>query len=178
MDGMIHFLYNSGFLIFLVVFLSTFIGIWISSTWFNSRIDSTIKTKRSSIQKKSKTKVSQTEIQQLRKEHELLDEISHRYYSMYLKSGDLKKDKQLGYIFQKRPSKTDDLSEIIGIGKVLHRKLNNLGVFTFKQIALWKKSQVKIFASTLEEFPDRVARDAWVAQAKRLHQNKYRETIK
>jgi predicted flap endonuclease-1-like 5' DNA nuclease len=69
----------------------------------------------------------------------------------------------------------DDLKFIVGIGPVLERMLHNLGVTTFRQIALWSERDSAEFDAKLPEFPGRIERDQWVTQARELHQAKFGE---
>jgi predicted flap endonuclease-1-like 5' DNA nuclease len=71
----------------------------------------------------------------------------------------------------------DDLKLIVGIGPVLERRLNKLGVSTFKQIAQWDKDDVERFSERLQSFGDRIAREHWVSAARKLHKQKYGETL-
>ena len=71
----------------------------------------------------------------------------------------------------------DDLKLIVGIGPVLERMLQQLGVTTFRQIARWSERDINEFDAKLPEFPGRIRRDAWVTQARALHQSKYGETL-
>jgi len=71
----------------------------------------------------------------------------------------------------------DDLKLIVGIGPVLERMLHQLGVTTFRQIARWSERDIDEFDAKLPEFPGRIRRDAWVTQARALHQSKYGETL-
>ena len=71
----------------------------------------------------------------------------------------------------------DDLKLIVGIGPVLERMLHQLGVTTFRQIARWSERDINEFDAKLPEFPGRIRRDAWVTQARALHQSKYGETL-
>jgi predicted flap endonuclease-1-like 5' DNA nuclease len=71
----------------------------------------------------------------------------------------------------------DDLKLIVGIGPVLERMLHQLGVTTFRQIARWSERDIDEFDARLPEFPGRIRRDAWVTQARALHQSKYGETL-
>ena len=61
----------------------------------------------------------------------------------------------------------DDLKRIKGIGPVNEGKLNRNGVRTFAQIAAWKKADI-VEAEAYLEFDGRIAREAWVSQAKTL----------
>jgi len=67
----------------------------------------------------------------------------------------------------------DDLKLIVGVGPVLERMLQQLGVTTYRQIARWSERDVDEFDAKLPEFPGRIRRDAWVTQARELHQSKY-----
>lgn len=69
----------------------------------------------------------------------------------------------------------DDLKLIVGIGPVLERMLQMMGVATYRQIARWSDRDIDEFDAKLHEFPGRIRRDAWVTQARALHQSKYGE---
>ena len=71
----------------------------------------------------------------------------------------------------------DDLKLIVGVGPVLERMLHQLGVATYRQIAHWSERDIDEFDAKLAEFPGRIRRDAWVTQARALHQSKYGETL-
>ncbi|MEM9058452.1 MAG: hypothetical protein AAGD86_13305, partial [Pseudomonadota bacterium] len=62
----------------------------------------------------------------------------------------------------------DDLKRIYGIGPVLERTLNELGVFHFQQIAGLSAADVAWLAAHINSFPDRIIRDRWVEQAQEL----------
>lgn len=61
----------------------------------------------------------------------------------------------------------DDLQQINGIGKVLEKKLNNLGIYTFAQIAAFNQKDIDAINETLS-FKGRIEREKWVPQAKKL----------
>ena len=71
----------------------------------------------------------------------------------------------------------DDLKLIVGIGPVLERMLQMMGVATYRQIARWTERDIDEFDARLHEFPGRIRRDAWVTQARALHQSKYGEAL-
>ena len=73
------------------------------------------------------------------------------------------------------PTAPDDLKLIVGVGPVLERMLQQLGIFSYRQIARWSERDVDAFDAKLPEFPGRIRRDAWVTQARALHQSKYGE---
>jgi predicted flap endonuclease-1-like 5' DNA nuclease len=76
-----------------------------------------------------------------------------------------------------RPTQKDDLKQIHGIGPVMERVLNRMGMFTFRQIAEWKDQDVEHIASELNTFPDRIRHDNWIAGAKEQHFLKYGEEL-
>jgi predicted flap endonuclease-1-like 5' DNA nuclease len=67
----------------------------------------------------------------------------------------------------------DDLKLIVGVGPVLERMLQQLGITTYRQIARWSEREIDEIDAKLPEFPGRVRRDGWVTQARELHQSKY-----
>ncbi|MDW6021469.1 NADH-ubiquinone dehydrogenase [Mesorhizobium sp. BAC0120] len=66
-----------------------------------------------------------------------------------------------------RPAKPDDLKAISGIGPKLEKVLNDLGVWTYAQIAAWGKQEVGWIDDYLS-FGGRIDRDGWIEQAKSL----------
>ena len=74
----------------------------------------------------------------------------------------------------KSPKKeSDNLQDIIGIGKVFERTLNDIGIYTFKQIANFGPSDIARVNRELKEFSGRMEQDDWIGQAKQLHFKKY-----
>jgi len=67
-----------------------------------------------------------------------------------------------------RGGQADDLKRIKGVGPKLEKLLNSLGFFHFDQIAAWSPGDVVWVDDNLQGFKGRVARDAWVDQAKIL----------
>ena len=71
----------------------------------------------------------------------------------------------------------DDLEGVIdGIGPVIARKLADMGITTFRQVAEWSQSDIDRIGHELE-FPGRIEREDWVGQARQAHQDKYGDTI-
>ena len=79
----------------------------------------------------------------------------------------------LGQLYREPPQQADDLKLISGIAEVLESRLHELGIYTFAQIMSWQPQQVEEF-SRLLSFPDRIARENWVAQARKLYQERSR----
>jgi len=67
----------------------------------------------------------------------------------------------------------DDLTEIIGIGKVFERTLHDLGIYHFRQIAAFGPAEIARINSELKEFKGRIEHDDWIGQAKELQFKKY-----
>ena len=66
-----------------------------------------------------------------------------------------------------RPAEVDDLKMIAGVGPKIEGILHELGIFTFAQVASWKKAEREWVDSYLN-FKGRIERDDWVKQAKAL----------
>ena len=62
----------------------------------------------------------------------------------------------------------DDLKEIVGIGKVFERTLNDLGYYSFRQLANFGVSDIARVNAELKEFKGRMEQDDWIGQAKEL----------
>ena len=67
----------------------------------------------------------------------------------------------------------DDLSKIHGIGPAFARTLNKMGLYSFDQIARWTPEDIDKVAKKLYTAPERIKRDKWIAEAKKLHEQKY-----
>ena len=61
----------------------------------------------------------------------------------------------------------DDLKRIKGVGPKNEDALNELGIFTFAQIAKWTPANIDWVEERLD-FPGRIEREDWIAQAKVL----------
>jgi predicted flap endonuclease-1-like 5' DNA nuclease len=88
----------------------------------------------------------------------------------------LMSDPHLGLVFRARPQIIDDLSQLKGVASGIENRLNELGVYTFKQIALWNDENIVEF-SRLLSFKDRIHREQWVDQARELHFHTYNERV-
>lgn len=65
----------------------------------------------------------------------------------------------------------DDLTDIKGIGKVLARRLHDLGIYTFEQLAELNESDLHGEESLDDDFFRRMQRDDWVGQARTMQQS-------
>jgi predicted flap endonuclease-1-like 5' DNA nuclease len=67
----------------------------------------------------------------------------------------------------------DDLTQIVGIGKVFEKTLHELGIYSFRQIANFGPSDIARVNMELKEFKGRMEQDDWVGQARELYFQKY-----
>ncbi|MFC4634006.1 NrfD/PsrC family molybdoenzyme membrane anchor subunit [Dokdonia ponticola] len=65
----------------------------------------------------------------------------------------------------------DDLKKINGIGPKMEEKLNELGIFTFAQVAKMTQREYDLLDSITGSFPGRAERDDWAGQAAKLNNN-------
>ena len=66
-----------------------------------------------------------------------------------------------------RAGAADNLQRIKGVGPANEKRLHELGVFHFDQIAVWTLSEIR-WVGTYLAFPGRIHREGWVAQASSL----------
>lgn len=78
-----------------------------------------------------------------------------------------KSDNKLGLVYRTRPSQVDDLTRIHGVDALMQTRLNTLGIYRFHQISHWQQIHKVEFGRILS-IQDRIEREAWVPQAKRL----------
>lgn len=65
---------------------------------------------------------------------------------------------------KKAAAGVDDLKRISGVGPALEKKLHDLGITTFAQIAAWSPEDIADFDDKLS-FKGRIERDNWLEQA-------------
>ena len=71
-------------------------------------------------------------------------------------------------LLRPRDGKGDDLKQIKGVGQVLEKLLNTIGVWHFDQIASWKAKDIAHVDGMMAGFKGRITRDEWVKQARVL----------
>jgi NADH-quinone oxidoreductase subunit E len=76
-----------------------------------------------------------------------------------------------------RPAAVDDLKLISGVGPKIEGTLHSLGIYTFAQVASWKKAEREWVDGYLN-FSGRIERDDWVKQAKALAKGGVAEYIR
>jgi predicted flap endonuclease-1-like 5' DNA nuclease len=67
-----------------------------------------------------------------------------------------------------RPARdNDDLKRIRGIGVLIEKKLNSLGIVHYEQVANWTGADIERISNILD-FKGRIEREAWIEQARIL----------
>nr|WP_246849066.1 NrfD/PsrC family molybdoenzyme membrane anchor subunit [Aquimarina sp. U1-2] len=65
----------------------------------------------------------------------------------------------------------DDLKKVNGIGPVMEKKLNEIGIFTFDQVSRMTEREYDLLDNITGSFPGRAQRDDWAGQAEKLKNN-------
>ncbi|MFW2403313.1 MAG: hypothetical protein ACN4GT_01020 [Gammaproteobacteria bacterium] len=71
----------------------------------------------------------------------------------------------------------DELTDIRGIGNVIARKLHQLGIYRYRELAGLTGDDRERAQMLIPDFERRLKRDAWQDQARDLHFDKYHETL-
>lgn len=71
-------------------------------------------------------------------------------------------------IDKRNDNSSDDLTAIVGIGPVIAKKLNDIGIYTFKQLSQLTANDIEIITDAIKFFPGRIERDNWQGQAATL----------
>ncbi|MFZ2899930.1 MAG: helix-hairpin-helix domain-containing protein [Saprospiraceae bacterium] len=69
------------------------------------------------------------------------------------------------------PSQKDELQQIQGIGPFIEKQLNDLGIYTYAQIAGLEEPMIEQLTTAIQFFPGRIVKDDWAGQAARLLAN-------
>lgn len=70
--------------------------------------------------------------------------------------------------FDPATEKPDDLKKIKGVGPQMEATLNQIGIYTFAQVARMTEREYNLLDSITESFPGRAQRDDWAGQARLL----------
>ncbi len=73
--------------------------------------------------------------------------------------------------FDPETQQADDLKKVNGIGPVMEKKLNQIGIFTFDQVSKMTATEYDLLDSITGSFPGRAQRDDWAGQAAKLKNN-------
>ncbi len=112
----------------------------------------------------------QATIETLQRERELVERRSRNAAALGQPpktTSETRRDPRLGMVFVRPPANRDDLKRISGVEETLEARLNDFGVFTFEQIMNWDDLAIAEFSKLLS-FRDRIQRENWIGQARRL----------
>ncbi|MEO1487079.1 MAG: molybdopterin oxidoreductase, partial [Bacteroidota bacterium] len=70
--------------------------------------------------------------------------------------------------FDKDTQIPDDLKKVKGIGPLMEKTLNKIGIFSFLQVSKMTENEYNLLDSITGSFPGRAQRDDWAGQAKTL----------
>ena len=74
--------------------------------------------------------------------------------------------------FDATTQQPDNLKKVKGIGPQMEATLNEIGIYTFAQVARMTESEYNLLDSITGSFPGRAQRDDWAGQAAILLNNK------
>jgi len=77
-------------------------------------------------------------------------------------------DRQFGVVFDRAPAECDDLTRIDGVRTREAVLLNQMGIYLFGQIALWRHREIIAIASELQVPVSRIVDEGWMEQARVL----------
>jgi predicted flap endonuclease-1-like 5' DNA nuclease len=102
-----------------------------------------------------------------------LKEAAQKNQELIQELGQIRLSKPTASTFPDKPAQRvkqqkDDLKLILGIGPKIEKKLNKLGVYTFEQITELTPEMIEQINTKLKSFPDRIERDDWMGQAKKI----------
>jgi len=64
---------------------------------------------------------------------------------------------------------SEDLTKINGIGPYIEQKLNEIGIYNYRQLSRFKDEDIRVLTELIDFFPGRIERDDWVGQAEELN---------
>jgi len=70
--------------------------------------------------------------------------------------------------FDIKTQQPDDLKKVKGIGPVMEKTLNQIGIYSFNQVSKMTKNEYDLLDSITGSFPGRAQRDDWAGQANKL----------
>ncbi len=97
------------------------------------------------------------------------------------RSGSLSDDAKVSMIEDKidfvtlgraEPHEKDDFQKIVGVGPFVEEKLNEIGIYTYSQLANMTDHDINGITQLIDFFPGRIHRDDWKGQAGALKASK------
>ena len=117
----------------------------------------------------SSTTNLENEIEKLKSENEACAEARSELEDQLTGKGEEKPASlDFSIIGQTNESEKDDLKQINGIGPVIEKKLNSIGIYSFSQISKVTPALIEQIDELIGLFPGRIEREDWIEQAKKL----------
>ena len=104
-------------------------------------------------------------------------EIAGRIEELNQSVQDLIKSERAAEPVVKPAAVKDDLKAIAGIGPSMEAKLNDAGIFSYRNIVELSPADIERIETDVIHYSGRFKRDKWVEQAKQLHLQKYQESL-
>ena len=103
-------------------------------------------------------------------QEEVVENTQHEESTVELSEEELAQNKStlLDRIGTADASEADDLKQISGVGPVLEKTLNSIGIYKFEQVSKMTSEEYNLLDSLTKSFPGRAERDNWAAQATEL----------
>jgi predicted flap endonuclease-1-like 5' DNA nuclease len=79
--------------------------------------------------------------------------------------------------FATGPEQADDLRRIRGIGRAIESSLHGLGIRSYRQLVMLDEAGLERVRDAGRDFRQRIEREDWIGQARRLHREKYGEEV-
>ncbi|NER13752.1 hypothetical protein GWK08_09900 [Leptobacterium flavescens] len=164
---------------FLICFVCFLIGYLFSRRYYRNRYENELE----EYKQKSKEEAPQTQESRIRavktmarKGEAIMGETDNLQMFKGVKaSKGPKLELNFGSIGVASEAEKDDLKKISGIGPFIERKLNGIGVYTYKQISKFRDHDIDTVTQLIEFFPGRIKRDDWMKQAANLMKEQQQE---
>jgi predicted flap endonuclease-1-like 5' DNA nuclease len=78
---------------------------------------------------------------------------------------------------QEQQEQEDDLRRIRGVGPAIESALHGLGIRSYRQLVTLDDAGLDRVRDALRDFRQRIEREDWIGQARRLHREKYGEEV-
>ncbi len=101
------------------------------------------------------------------KEHEeSYAKLKHELEALHLERKEKSTFSNHPFVRPVEPDEKDNLTAIKGIGPFIEKRLNMLGIYTFKQLSELTPELLDRVGNAIEFFPGRIQRENWIGQAR------------
>ena len=119
-------------------------------------------------------KEAQEELELQKESEETVDvksptEIAEKARTSYISYTHNKPQLNFDHFGHANTNNSEDLTKINGIGPYIEQKLNEIGIYNYRQISRFKDEDIRVLTELIDFFPGRIDRDDWVGQAEELN---------